>query len=164
MNWVFRMSLVNQMRQLSGESVLRRLLAVLAVLALVMVQVLPSIAAASGAGEWVEICSDSGVVVVQMDLGGDPAPKQHTTCPDCINCAFCGAVGPADVSADFVTVHFGFTPVEHDAIVTQFVMANPAQFWRANRGPPLVAETKNGTSALVLAKVSTLANGGAPWN
>jgi len=163
MNWVCQMSLFDQIRRLSGESVLRKLSTVLAVFALVIVQILPGIAAAGGTGEWVEICSESGVVVVQMDLNGDPIPTQHTSCPDCINCAFCGAVGAADALNAFITLRFGVSPVEHVETVSQFVVANPAQFWRANRGPPLVAEDNNGTHALVLAKAITLANGGAPW-
>ena len=160
------MSLQNHRRHDGCPSLLCRLWAVLALCALVFVQMLPGVAVAAGAGEWVEICSDSGVVLIQVDFDAndDGTPAQHEPCPDCANCAFCGGLGVVGLLGDALTTKISFSYLESDVPVSLSVAANPAQYWSANRGPPLAKEQDNSTSALVLAKVSTLLMGGAPWN
>lgn len=58
------------------------------VMALILQLLVPTLARASG-GDWVEICSDLGVVMVQIDLNDiDDRPG---TRPDCAECTLCTA-------------------------------------------------------------------------
>lgn len=160
------MSLLNHRRHTGCRGLLSRLSAVFALCALVMVQMLPGVAAAAGTGEWVEICSDSGVTLIQIeyDADGSGTPTQHGPCKDCANCAFCGGLGAVGLLSEPLSVRVGFSSLDSDVPESYRVAANPAQYWSANRGPPLVKEHDTSTGALVRAKVSTLVMGGAPWN
>lgn len=158
------MYLPNHRCHTRSRSLLRRLSAVFAVCALVFVQLLPGVAAATGTGEWVEICSESGIVLMQVDMGGDDAPDPQGLCPDCAICAFCAALDTAGTLTESLAGAPCSDSLERGALASMTVPANPAQFWSANRGPPLAAEHIISTGALVLDKVSTQMIGGAPWN
>lgn len=144
---------------------LRRFSAVLALCALVIAQLLPGIAAASGTGEWVEICSESGVVLKQVELGGSDTPESdpQMPCPDCMACVFCAALDSAAVLSDPISAAAIAARTQRGTMGSQDAPTNPAQFWPDNRGPPRAEEQITSTGTRVLAKVSTLTIGGAPW-
>lgn len=80
-----------------GDSIRSLIAASVGVTALILQLLVPTLARAS-AGDWVEICSDLGVVMVQLDLNDvDDSPA---TRPDCANCPLCLASASAPPEFD----------------------------------------------------------------
>lgn len=136
--------------------------ALLALCALVVVQVAPVAAAAYRHSAWVEICSENGIMLKQIDVS-DENGSERDNCPECAQCPFCAMpdfdtkiIVPAAVKSGFAT--------RQGAVGTaQANIANPAQFWPENRGPPLADETVR-PRARDLAKAATFQVGDLPWS
>jgi hypothetical protein len=99
-----------------------------------MLQFAAPIASQAAGGEWIEICSEFGIVEIQVDTGGSPDNATQPGCPECTLCASCttGLATPQVSQAIcFKTFTLRWTPGT-DGSVTP----NPAQFWPDNRGPP----------------------------
>ena len=139
-----------------------RLVAVLSVLCVISVQVSPVAASASGDGMWIEICSEFGVVMKQVDLSGD-GETDESPCPACAQCPFC-AIWDADAvpTVQGAAVQ-GFVLRCEPALGSQTVIANPAQFWPDNRGPPTAEETAR-MPVHDVAKAPFSNPGGVPWS
>lgn len=144
---------------------MRQVAVFLAVCALVFAQAMPVMAAATGEGEWVEICSESGIVLQKLELDGDDVPDVplSSSCPDCVICASCAALDAVGTSDDALLTGTGYDRLLKRVRASQHASENPARFWPENRGPPRTTEHSSDTGALVSVKVSTQMNGGAPW-
>lgn len=70
----------------------RGLAGLLAVFALILQLLAPGVARATN-GEWVEICSEIGPVLMQIDVSGDET-DQNSPCPKCKTCTLCAAAVP----------------------------------------------------------------------
>lgn len=110
----------------------------LGVLALIFQLLVPSFSFAAE-GEWIEICSDVGAVLIEIDPDTG-APVQNDPCPDCDDCVMCAVSGAATmvqtlaVQTDPIAVGLG--PVGP----AEISVSNPAQFWSQLRGPPLAPQ------------------------
>ncbi|SDI43756.1 hypothetical protein SAMN04488026_100313 [Aliiruegeria lutimaris] len=118
----------------------RKLLAVLLCMLVVMQAMLPVPAAAYAGGDLVEICSESGVLVLRIDADGNVIDPEDAPCPECDDCQLCANVALGDQPAQFRTIRETGHAVRPDWIATQPVKDNPAQFWADNRAPPLRSE------------------------
>ena len=65
----------------------------LAVFALILQLLSPGLVRASD-GEWIEICSELGPVMMQIDFSADET-DQNKPCPKCETCTLCAAAIPA---------------------------------------------------------------------
>jgi len=139
--------------------------AMLGVLALILQLLAPGLARASQT-DWMEICSDQGVVVVPMNIGDEEAPPSPRApdgpCDCCGSCLAYGgaaaAVPPNPVSLTLVqgAARAATLPdAQTDRAVSRAV-------WPSPRGPP--SAPKNMTDrAPVASKASTPNKGGALW-
>lgn len=139
--------------------------ATLGIFALILQLLAPGLARASQA-DWMEICSDQGVVVVRMDFGNEEE-RQSPVSPDgaCDCCAFCltcngvgAAVPPTPVA---VTLVHG-APRAAALPDAQTGHAVPRAVWPSPRGPPSAPENKT-DRAPVASKASIPNKGGALW-
>jgi len=156
-----------QRRHQDWRSLQRRLSAALALCLMVFLQVAPGIAGAAAKGEWVEICSEFGVILKQVALNGDSLPegenKNDVPCPLCAACAFCAALESEGILPEQHQARAGIGGRCSRALrALQNVAANPAQFWPDNRGPPLGTQHKQAhLRASPKASIQTV--GGAFW-
>lgn len=140
------------------QLVVQRFMAFVAALMLLFGQSLAVGAVQSNGGAWIEVCAGEGTKMVQTD-GGAPAG-------DCAHCEYCtvhtatpllGApdltqVGPAPVFARFQSL-----------AVRAETTSGPAQYWAANRGPPLASEENMKIDIAFLAATMTPAYRGVSW-
>ena len=139
-----------------------RLLAALTVVAMLILQAAPIAASASGNGMWIEICSEAGIVLKQVDMQ-DPGGTDDTSCPACAQCPFCAVANPDAVfSGDAVTRTAFFVTIKAVGEPQTFI-ANPAQFWPDNRGPPR-AEKNMRSQGHDPAKAFSVLSRGASWS
>jgi hypothetical protein len=149
---------------LAQLAVSRVLTGLLGALALVLQLLAPSFSSASE-GEWIEICSEAGAIIVQVDLSGDadqpsPTGAPCPECADCVLCATCDVAAPGAVPV-IEARDLRVKPVQ--PVLQTSVPVNPAQLWPETRGPPLAPE--NRIERVVCASMaSTLTTGGAPWS
>ncbi|TDK44487.1 DUF2946 family protein [Antarcticimicrobium luteum] len=143
----------------------RPVAALLGVVALILQLLAPGLARASQT-DWMEICSEQGVVVVPMDIGGGQDRPQPATpggsCDCCGFCVTCGgalaAIPPYPVSV--ATPHgLPRTAIRPEA---QTDHATPRAVWPSPRGPPPAPENPT-DRAPVASKASILNKGGALW-
>lgn len=140
-----------------------RFAAVVALCSLVFLQLFPLAASAAGNGEWIEICSDSGVVLVKVDLSGETEDSNsHGKCPDCAQCPFCALSGFEAVLAIQPAANHDSLKLGGTFVASQRVMFNAAQFWPDNRGPPLAGKKTRQKRTFDSAKASLYRNGDAP--
>ena len=139
--------------------------AILGIFALILQLLAPGLARASQT-DWMEICSEQGVVAVPMNFG-DEQPRQSPapSGDECDCCAFClthcgtaAAVPPNPVS--LILVHGAAHAVAlPDA---QTGRAVPRAVWPSPRGPPSAPENMT-DRAPVASEASILNKGGALW-
>ena len=116
---------------------------------------------ASGDLEWIEICSETGVTLVQVETETG-LPAQNQPCPECGDCVFCAAAGPV------MQPGLGFAECGDALCLTHWRadadirVINPAQFWSHLRGPPLAAQDRT-VRAPRASMASTPDKGDAPW-
>lgn len=140
-------------------NVIRRLVAALSVAFVMLAQLTPAFAATGGDGDWMEICSEFGVVLKKVTMDDDDSGTTPS-CPDCETCLFCYSIETTDpyILRSFDLVHLNDREPSLGAM--QIVAPNPAQFWPDNRGPPLAKES-DGPLPLGRFKVQTHGIGGA---
>lgn len=142
------------------SALVRVLTGYLGVLALIFQLLVPSFSYAAQ-GEWIEICSEAGAIVIAVDPETG-APVENQPCVDCDDCVLCAVSGPAVVEHPTGQQDDPFSfdpcPVGHPAIG----VSNPAQFWSQLRGPPLATQ-KIIERARRASMALTPNTGGVPW-
>lgn len=115
------------------DQTLRRSSALLAVVALLLQLLLPGIARAAN-GDWIEICSESGPVLIQVDA--EPG-SSDAVCPKCKDCVLCAAAVPGVSTSQTwlmlalpATRSLSLTDVEFSLAETRFQRP-------LTRGPPM---------------------------
>ena len=132
--------------------------ALIGILALLM-QMLPALASSED-GTWIEICSDLGPVMMQVDASGEPG--EQPACPECEDCTLCAAAAPS------ILANSDETRIKtcEDQSAGFSVLTNtqdlPRHLRPVTRGPPQGKE-KSATHPPRLSPAPTLFNGGAPW-
>ena len=112
----------------------------------------------SSGGIWIEICSGSGVKMVQTE---DTPPMN-----DCSHCDYCTVRFSAVASGPFPLSLFGPAPVfAHVQFVAVSADTKPAaeQYWAANRGPPLTSEVNMTPNTAQWAAMRNSAQWRASW-
>ncbi len=124
-----------------------------------MLQLFTSSMGYASNGTWIEICSDFGTEYVQVDLADAPSSHQNG-CPDCANCALCGAF-PVQLTGN-TGPHLVpmITQVSINRPDLQVVGPTHSRAWPETRGPP-AATKKNADRALSAIMASIQENGGA---
>lgn len=105
-----------------------------AVVMLAMQLLLPGIGKADTAGTWIEICSEFGVIEIEVAAEDSNSPSED--CPDCEICLMCAAENSQtrrDVIPSSVLV---LTQDLSGQLQPAEATSNPAQFWHDGRGPP----------------------------
>ncbi|WP_240482174.1 DUF2946 family protein [Ruegeria marisrubri] len=133
---------------------------VVGVLLLLLQSFLPTLASADE-GEWMEICSEAGPVLVQVDLEDDS--DGTAPCPDCASCILCAASGPALMAAAPELARPEVVQIGTLQGRDVYKPYNPAQFWPDNRGPPCASQNRN-ERAPRASTASTQVTGGALWS
>lgn len=144
---------------------LRTFSGVVAILFLMLQLLAPSLASAAK-GDWLEICSEYGVVLMQVDVSDADGFAQGligsgtTDCKDCTFCAFAAPMGPS-MGLEFELAH---------AFARQTTRwAEPAAprsqryQWPESRGPPTQNTSINAERNSCASIASPYKKGGAPW-
>jgi len=142
-----------------ASSGLIRLRALIGICALALQMLAPIAAHSANTGEWIVICGENGPELIQVQLS-DEAPSPCPKCDECTFCQLMASTGNTPSSAlnsrdlpmiKALHVHHGGN-----------VMANPAQFWHENRGPPRFQTTPISDGASRPSHAATLSQGGVP--
>ncbi len=136
------------------------LIAILASLTLLVAQALPLAASATQgeSGGWIEICSGSGSVFIQLDADGS---QPATPASDCNHCPFClvpfNAFLGFDAPPSLTGPALYFTKTRFSALAFVFVKALNAHR-PSCRGPPLLNmdNTMNTNTRSVSARLQTV--------
>lgn len=115
----------------------RMLAGLVTVVALVLQLWAPAAAQASDS-TWVEICSEVGPVLIQMDLSDEPSDPGP--CPKCQDCALCAVADGLSGNPMLKPVFAAHMAAVNPVCPSQSVAPNPAQFWPDNRGPPVATQ------------------------
>ncbi len=91
-------------------------------------------------GTWIEICSDDGVSLIQIDENGN---KQQSECAHCDYCLLpSGDTQSVNVTSPSISTQFEFTATSYPS--DQGVsLDSPEQYWSASRGPPIASSENN---------------------
>ena len=133
--------------------------AVIGVLALLM-QMLPALASTED-GIWIEICSDLGPVMMQIDASETPV-RDAPACPECEDCTLC-ATGLSSLpdQTNRVQLKAPAHRIDGYPILTN-TRVLPRHLRPVTRGPP--SGTPQSAAQLPrLSPASSNLNGGAPW-
>lgn len=113
---------------------LRRFAGIMAVLSLMLQLLAPSLASASQS-DWIEICSEYGTFLKQVDLSDEASPpgKGHIDCEDCTFCALVAPMSPpAGPVFDLADASKGKAVQWAELIFSD----TRRQHWPESRGPP----------------------------
>lgn len=92
----------------------------------------PNIGQAAEGGDWMEICSEFGVIEIQIN-----APQEDgSECTECDTCVMCSVQGPSTLEDDFSALKLASSKTLIFRTDSHVVRTNPAQFWHVSRGPP----------------------------
>lgn len=127
--------------------------AVFLALVVFLAQAIPANAGhgSTGSGAWIEICSDGGTYLAQLDDDGSGQA------PECLHCEFCLA---SSGDAPTLGASAGLAPQTLElSLVSYFSEAgilpvSPEQYWSACRGPPLASVEKNMPIPILVEMVS----------
>lgn len=125
----------------SHKPLMRRFAGIMAVLSLMFQLLAPSLASASE-GDWIEICSDYGTILKQVDLsdGERPPASGHAKCEDCTFCALAAPMSPpTGPEFDLANASLG-KAVRWAEHVPDGVQRHQ---WPESRGPPARTQDKN---------------------
>lgn len=140
----------------------RRAVSMVSVFFLILQLVAPSLANAAN-GEWIEICSEYGVEVLQIDLSQEDigSSESRTDCKDCTFCAFSAPMEPPAGPQYLLTVS---EPQQLDRWVEfQHILAD-RHIWPESRGPPTQKNHSNNTERDFPVSLALTPNkGGALW-
>jgi len=132
--------------------------ALIGVLALLM-QMLPALAS-SEEGTWIEICSDLGPVMMQIDGSGDNGGEP--ACPECEDCTLCATATPSTLANNHVLRTKSLTIRAAGFVVQTNTRELPRHLRPVTRGPPQGKEQR-AAHLPRLSPAATPLNGGAPW-
>ena len=145
--------------RLVWRNAVRQAYVLFGVLALLLQLIAPSMSSA-GTGDWMEICSEQGPVLVQIDFSGE-APTE-VPCPKCETCALCVLNDTATDSPGAPERIQSFVVAQITRPAAQSLSANPAQFWPLGRGPP--RGPHDITKRALRASIASIPKiGGAQW-
>ncbi|MDQ2090095.1 hypothetical protein NO357_09315 [Marimonas arenosa] len=130
-------------------------------LALVISQSVPLAAQERNSGVWIEICSEFGPVMKKVDLSGDEDADEGE-CPACATCPFCALPEIEAFTAAEASPTRAQAARERAVHGAQTLIANPAQFWPDNRGPPF-AQPMQRHGMHDVAKAPVFYFAGGPW-
>ncbi|WP_372886269.1 DUF2946 family protein [Shimia sp.] len=141
---------------------LPELAGLMAVFALVLQLLAPSLASATQ-GEWIEICSEYGIVLQQIAPEDGTLPSQESGYGDCEDCAFCAFAAPLSPASGA-----GFELIAASAAQTSRhggrEVGDDAQFqWPESRGPPSAKTFLHAERDPRMSKALTSNKGGALW-
>ncbi|WP_299351238.1 DUF2946 family protein [uncultured Shimia sp.] len=141
------------------KPLLRRFAGILAVLSLMFQMLAPSLASASQ-GDWIEICSEYGTVLKQIDLsnGERPPASEHIDCEDCTFCAFAAPMSPPiGPEFDLPDASLGM------AVRWAELMSDGVERykWPESRGPPAAPQDHNAMRECRASTALTNFQGGA---
>lgn len=154
------MALTSQQIFLFSGGLFRRLASCGFVVMLVLQILFPSLGKAESSGRWIEICSEFGIVEVQVPLEDQGNPDGE--CPDCETCLMCltdnGQTRATPAPSSTLVI------ATKDARIMRPSpdVSNPAQFWHDGRGPPRRA-TNDMKRACGASMASTLSKEVASW-
>ncbi|WP_425045695.1 hypothetical protein [Primorskyibacter sp. S87] len=119
-----------------------------------------SSAAPYSAGDWIEVCADLGVILVQIDPEtGEPVEGE---CPKCDSCTMC-AVGGGLLNSAAKTAQVPARLAEGSLIkALDVVPASSAPLWPSGRGPP-TGPNDIKQRAMCAFAAPTFKTGGVPW-
>lgn len=131
-------SILQTLRQIGRTRVrvnnMRCVVGFFAICALCLQMIAPRVASANTL-EWMEICSEFGVAVVQVDMS-DENMDPDAPCPDCDNCAICALTLTGVVQSSSITLRhvsrfsdIGTKPETVEARALRY-------YWPNTRGPP----------------------------
>lgn len=119
-------------------------LVVLGIIALA-IQLASSVPGFASSGTWIEICSEAGVKLVQVDLrdAGSDTKSPLDCCENCVDCALC-----ATTANDVDNSHDGYAPLGSattSALIVEAQLIGSAfsRAWPETRGPPPLHMVKN---------------------
>ncbi|WP_438826205.1 DUF2946 family protein [Ruegeria atlantica] len=129
---------------------------------LLLLQLLGPALASPGQSMWVEICSETGAVWVQVDLEKE-ADDPTAPCPKCADCALCAVTSAAPVPDLPILAQDSFVHMascdSHDLPHDNGIK----RLWPETRGPPRANQVES-ERAQRASKASTQLIGGAPWS
>ena len=89
---------------------------------------------------WIEICTDGGSYLIQVDANGE---EQQAECAHCDYCLLpTGDMQSVHTIAPGASALIEFTNISY-ASDRDFVPDSPEQYWSACRGPPIASSEKN---------------------
>lgn len=141
------------------KSLLRRFAGVMAALSLMLQMLAPSLASASQ-GDWIEICSEYGTVLMQVDLSDETSPPGtgHADCEDCTFCALAAPMNPpAGTETDLADASTG----KAVRWVEYIAEAVERHRWPESRGPPVRATFEIAVRGPRASTAFTIYQGGA---
>ncbi|MEV8467500.1 hypothetical protein AB0T83_12000 [Fluviibacterium sp. DFM31] len=112
----------------------RRWLAVVLCAALVLVQA--GFACARPTGELTEICSDTGVAIVRIDIAGNVVEQGGPRAPGCDSCRFCATLGSADLGMAVAPDRPDFPITAGPRPAACSLHCTTPDLWPETRGPP----------------------------
>ena len=143
------------------RSCLRTFAGLMAVVFLMLQLLAPSLASAAK-GDWIEICSEYGITLAQVNLSDDNTAEdsKYSDCKDCTFCALAAPMSPPtglefELSAAFARQATGWA--EPVAVLVQRYQ------WPESRGPPVRTQNNNAERNSCASLASTLQKGGEPW-
>ena len=143
----------------SHKPLLRRFAGVMAVLSLMLQLLAPSLASATQ-GDWIEICSEYGTILKQVDLSDETRSpgKGHSDCEDCTFCALAALTSPpTGPEFDLADASNGKT-VRWVELLQGGV---PRHLWPETRGPPALTQTHKAVRDIRALMALTNFQGGA---
>ncbi|MEP2718442.1 hypothetical protein [Pseudophaeobacter sp.] len=101
---------------------------------------LPGIGKAETATSWIEICSDFGVIEIEVSSVETDSARED--CPDCDICLMCAAENGQARKTLVPTSSLALTADSALQMRSGAAASNPAQFWHDGRGPPRLQAAK----------------------
>jgi|LGVF01.2.fsa_nt_gb hypothetical protein len=147
----------------AAAAALRLALTVVLSVFVLLGQVFPASAShgTSDSGAWVEICSDGGTYLAQLDQGEDEQS------PECTHCSFC-IVPSGEVPVLHTQAHGTLEPIEFTLISYSVdrseLPETPEQYWSACRGPPIVSVENNMTPTTSLTIKEPIGSAFEAWS
>jgi hypothetical protein len=123
-------------------------------------QFLP-VLASSEDGIWIEICSDFGPAMIQIE-NAEGQTRDNPICPECEDCTLCAPAAPSMLATE-QKAKFATRDIRITGLVFQPInRSSPRHLRPVSRGPPM--KTKQSTARLPrLPLAQTQFDGGSPW-
>ena len=110
---------------------------------LLVLQFAAPLAGQAAGGDWIEICSECGIIEVQVDFGDSPNRTKQPGYPACTLCSFCAISTVAQATTQVSqAICFETKTLARKPGKGEFVTQYSAHFWPVRRGPPAVKKTQ----------------------